>query len=303
MADERNGWIVAEETEQPGATASFPYDRMTVERFRQEFPRARWRDDLRAWFVPGTRAVRRLSKWVDREMSGILAHADARGRDAAAFDPIESAYLHADEELRVVTPYSRTVVEEMRAVPWASWDRDLKAWRIPYRSYEDLRRRWPAIEEAARRNEPEERRKRALARVETPEHAEALGRAAEFRRHRFPVALETLPPLDRPLMTARGAVAFTEVTGEYAEPDLVRRFYGLPEDGADRVWAMWRRPLLEELVGVWPARDKPGAFETTRGWWQPTHEELREARRRARIMARAHQGRAGREQPGSPTGR
>ena len=45
----------------PGATAAFPYDRMTVERFREAFPRARWRDDLRAWFVPGTRAGRRLT--------------------------------------------------------------------------------------------------------------------------------------------------------------------------------------------------------------------------------------------------
>ena len=33
----------------PGATAAFPYDRMTVERFREAFPRARWRDDLGAW--------------------------------------------------------------------------------------------------------------------------------------------------------------------------------------------------------------------------------------------------------------
>lgn len=37
----------------PGATAAFPYDHMTVERFREAFPRARWRDDLGAWFVPG----------------------------------------------------------------------------------------------------------------------------------------------------------------------------------------------------------------------------------------------------------
>ncbi len=36
-----------------GATAAFPYDCMTAERFRSAFPGARWRDDLRAWFVPG----------------------------------------------------------------------------------------------------------------------------------------------------------------------------------------------------------------------------------------------------------
>jgi hypothetical protein len=32
-----------------GATAAFPYDRVTVERFRSAFPGARRRDDLRAW--------------------------------------------------------------------------------------------------------------------------------------------------------------------------------------------------------------------------------------------------------------
>src|SRR3954453_17897390 len=65
----------------PGATAVFPYDRMTVERFREAFPRARWRDDLSAWFVPGTRAEQRLT-WLSREWSGVPAHADQRGRDA-----------------------------------------------------------------------------------------------------------------------------------------------------------------------------------------------------------------------------
>ena len=51
----------------PGATAAFPYDRMTVERFREAFPRTRWRDDLGAWFVPGKRAGRRLATWASRE--------------------------------------------------------------------------------------------------------------------------------------------------------------------------------------------------------------------------------------------
>ena len=49
----------------PGATAAFPYDRMSVEHFREAFPRARWRDDLGAWFVPGTRAERRLNVWIE----------------------------------------------------------------------------------------------------------------------------------------------------------------------------------------------------------------------------------------------
>ncbi|TIW73561.1 MAG: hypothetical protein E5V58_10135, partial [Mesorhizobium sp.] len=37
----------------PGAEARFPFDRMAVERFRQAFPRARWSDERKSWFVPG----------------------------------------------------------------------------------------------------------------------------------------------------------------------------------------------------------------------------------------------------------
>jgi len=112
-------------TQQPvegktGATAAFPYDRLTVERFRLAFPRARWRDDLRAWFVPGTTAERRLNRWLGREMSGVLTYADERGRDSFAFQPLESRYLEITDDLRIRTPYSKTVVEELRAVPWAA---------------------------------------------------------------------------------------------------------------------------------------------------------------------------------------
>ena len=127
----------------PGAVAAFPYDRMTVERFRAAFPRARWRDDLRAWFVPGTQAERRLARWAGREWSGVLAFADARGRDAFAFGPIESAYLEVGDDLMVRTPYSRDVVAVLRTVPWASWDPGAKAWRVPFRAWEEPRVRWP----------------------------------------------------------------------------------------------------------------------------------------------------------------
>ena len=133
----------------PGATAAFPYDRMTVQRFREAFPRARWRDDLGAWFVPGKRAERRLTAWMSRAWTGVLAHADQRGRDAFTFEPITSPYLEVAEDLVVRTPYSRTVIAELRAVPWARWDPASKVWRVPFRSFEELSRRWPAIEDAA----------------------------------------------------------------------------------------------------------------------------------------------------------
>jgi hypothetical protein len=59
-------------------------------------------------------------------MSGVLTYADERGRDGFAFQPIESRYLEVADDLRIRTPYSRTVVDELRLVPWAWWDGDLK---------------------------------------------------------------------------------------------------------------------------------------------------------------------------------
>ena len=51
-----------------GAVASFPYDRATVERFKQTFPRARWVEDDKSWFVPGVTAARRLDRWLARDV-------------------------------------------------------------------------------------------------------------------------------------------------------------------------------------------------------------------------------------------
>jgi hypothetical protein len=271
-----------------GATAAFPYDRLTVERFRAAFPGARWRDDLRAWFVPGTTAERRLNRWLGREMSGVLAYADERGRDAFAFEPVESRYLEAADDLRIRTPYSRTVVAELRAVPWAWWDADLKAWRVPFRSWEELRRRWPAIEAAARRNEPEERRGRQQARKGSPEQQEAAARARERRQRRHPVSDAALPPLEHVVMTRQGAVIFTDVTGELVEDAIAGRYYpDVSAAGTTLVWAVWRKPTHTELVEAWPARWPADAQELARGWWQPTIEELRIERRRAASGERA----------------
>jgi hypothetical protein len=292
---EKPGFSVA--AQQPvegktGATADFPYDRLTVERFRSAFPGARWRDDLRAWFVPGTTAERRLNRWLGREMSGVLAYADDRGRDAFAFQPVESRYLEVADDLRIRTPYSRTVVEELRAVPWAWWDGDLKAWRVPFRSWEELRRRWPAIEAAARRNEPGERQKRQRVREGTPEQQEIVARTAERRKRRYPVPDEPLPPLDRVVMTHLGAVIFTDVTGELVEHPLANRFYpDVSPGGATLVWATWRRPGHDELVKAWPARRAADTRQLARGWWQPTIEELRVERRKAASNERALESR------------
>lgn len=273
---------------EPGATAAFPYDRMTVERFRAAFPRARWRDDLGAWFVPGTTAERRLKAWSGREWTGVLEYADERGRDAFAFEPLASHYLETADDLVVRTPYSRTVVAELRMVPWARWDPTSKAWRVPFRSLEELRRRWPGIEEAARQAEPEERRKREASRRASPEHGDRLAEAAERRRNRYPVPADALPPLGRVLMTHVGCAMFEAVTGEVVEPMVAARFYpGVVAVTGTLVWATRRSPTHHELVRAWPAREKIGPAEIARGWWQPTIMVLREERRRAASLERA----------------
>ncbi len=265
-----------------GAVAAFSYDRMTVERFRAAFPGARWRDDLRAWFVPGVTAERRLGKWLGREMAGVLAHADERGRDAYVFEPIESPYLEVGDDLVVRTPFSRAVVEELRAVPWAWWDGAAKAWRVPFRSFEALRARWPAIEAAAARNTPEARRTRREAARGSADQLEAAARAAERRRRRYPVAEDRVPPLDRVVMTWVGLVVFTGMTGELVDAEVARRFYpGVAADGAALIWASWRKPAHGELVQAWPARVAASDAERARGWWQPVLAELRVERRRA----------------------
>ncbi|WP_419951972.1 hypothetical protein [Methylobacterium sp.] len=272
----------------PGATAAFPYDRMTVERFRAAFPRARWRDDLGAWFVPGTSAERRLNSWSSREWSGVLSYADERGRDAFTFDPITSTYLEVADELVVRTPYSRDVVSGLRQVPWARWDPASKVWRVPFRSLEELRRYWPGIEEAARRAEPEERRKLAESRKASPEHVDRLAEASERRRARYPVPEDALPPLGQVLMTHAGCVVLEAVSGEVVDATVAARFYqGVTTGAGTLIWATRRRPTHDELVRAWPAREVPGEAEFSRGWWQPTIEILREERRKAASLDRA----------------
>ncbi|WP_198382482.1 hypothetical protein [Roseomonas sp. KE2513] len=291
MTDETAGFTATQREAgdgTPGATAAFPYDRMTVERFREAFPKARWRDDLGAWFVPGTRAERRLKAWMGREWSGVLAYADQRGRDAFAFEPIASTYLEVGDGFVVRTPYSRTVIAELREVPWARWDPALKAWRVPFRSFEELRRRWPAIETAARIAEPEERRKREESRKASPEHEQKRAEAAERRRNRYPVPEDATPPLDRVLMTHVGSVVFEEITGELVEPTTAARFYPAVAAGAAAlIWSAWRRPSHAELVQAWPARTPPSPADLARGWWQPTIEVLRQERRKSGSLERA----------------
>ncbi|MDR6668002.1 hypothetical protein [Rhizobium sp. 1399] len=262
----------------PGANVNFPFDRMTVEQFRRRFPRARWSDIRQAWFIPGRTASRRFGKWLAEREAEIDAHADAKGRDAFDFDPIDSSYLELGKAgFRIKTPYSKTVVETLHEVPFSRWDGDLKIWHVPYRSFEELRQRWPQIEAAARRNEPEERRRRAAERKGSEEQMLSRRRSIERKRRRYPLMSGHLPPIGRVVATSYGLVVFTDITGELVEPQAVAEFY--PDVTEDHVWGLWRTPTLDELVRTWPSKTaRPEGAQ----WWTPTIDELRPARRAAR---------------------
>lgn len=264
--------ITPAEGERAGAYAAFPYDRELVRRFRKAFPRARWREEG-CWFVPGVRAARRLDVWMAGELEAIDRHADAKGRDDFEFDPLESDYLSAGDDLAVRTPWSRTVVAEMRAIPWARWDPVARVWRIPYRSVAELRRRWPAIETAARRSEPEARLARAMARPPDPL---AKRRQGDKRRRRYPVPVDDPPPLDVPVGTLFGLVVFEGSDGECPAAAEVEA-YPFAAEAPDRfLWARVRLPEYRELRPIRPS--EPG--DTSRGWWPPTAEEIDDARAR-----------------------
>lgn len=270
-----------------GVFVTFPYDAALVERFRARFPAARWNDEARAWLLPGTTAERRVAAWLQRELPEPLAFADERGRDAFAFDPIESDYLEANGDLVVRTPYSPAVIEHLRGVPWAAWDREEKVWRVPYRSLEALRSFWLSIEIAARRAEPSERKRRREELKRSPEFAHIRQREAERRRKRLAFPAAQLPPPGRPVMTARGIVVISGSDGELVDVgDTLPAQPGL-DMMQDHVWVFWRMPTLEELIRTWPARRSPDALELARGWWQPTLEDLRAARRKAKSLERA----------------
>lgn len=287
-----SGVEIVEDDDSPGAIVSFPFDAEFVARFRLTFPRARWNEQLRAWRLPGTTAVRRATRWLERNLPSAFAQADERGHDSFSFEPIVSRYLSCAEDLVVRTPYSRTVVEELRAVPWAWWNGEEKAWHVPFRSVDELRKRWPAIEAAAKRNEPEARRQRQEAAKREPGHEEMKARANEQRRHRYPVLAGAMPPLDTVVMSHAGPLVIKEVTGEIVPEQTAHQHYvwSTVQPG-DLVWTTWRRPTHDELIRTWPARQPPAAGDLSRGWWQPTLAELRAARRAARSLERARETR------------
>jgi hypothetical protein len=285
--------LASDDDERVGAYAAFPYDRDLVRRFRDRFPRARWRADEERWFVPGTTAVRRLNTWMAQELETLDRHADAKGRDAFIFEPLESPYLTIADDLKVRTPYSRTIVEALRSIPWAHWDPEERIWRVPFRSYEELKLRWPEIEEAAQRNEPEARRRR---REEQREQAseETSQIQAERRRRRYPVPGDDLPPLGFPLATDRwGVVVFEAIDVDpVGESSMANLYAHVQGDPGRYVWAHWRMPTLQEIYRTKPAQAEEGpAVRLARGWWWASRDELQERARKLREVERAQRSR------------
>lgn len=266
-------------------TVSFEFDRMTVARFRETFPNARWSDRLQAWTVPGRTARKRIDRWLASEADRKTPYEEERGRDAYQFEPILSPYLQVYERgFRVKTPFSRRVVDELRQIPFARWNGDDKVWEIPFASYDELQHRWETIEEAAKRSEPEERRKRAEARKGTEQEAKAKRRTSERNKRRLPVSSDDLPPIGRPVATSFGIVVITEVTGEIVDPQQIVEHH--PDASDEHVWAGWRTATLDEMIHTWPTREVSGEYERIRGWWQPTLDELRDARTAAKSRER-----------------
>ncbi|MCG7394815.1 hypothetical protein MHY87_18100 [Microvirga sp. ACRRW] len=285
--------VTLSDGEKPGAYAAFPYDRDLVRRFREAFPRARWRGEEQGWFVPGKTAVQRLNAWMAQELATLDRHADAKGRDAYLFESLESPYLTIADDLEIRTPYSRTIVEALRSIPWAHWNPDKKIWHVPFRSYEQLRQLWPGIEEAARRNEPAERKKRR-------EKQRRLGSEppnpiqTERRRRRYPVTGDDLPPLNTPLATVSwGVVIFEDVDSHVIEEPLEKSAYPHVKHGPERyVWARWRMPALQEVYRAKALREPEDRVQReSRGWWWPTREELQERARKLREIERAQRSR------------
>ncbi len=273
-----------EPSNRPGAYISFPYDRTMLGEFRRAFPRAIWSDDRRNWFIPGKTADRRFTRWMDGQLSERDPFGESKGRDAYDFDPIGSPYLEAGDDLCLRTPFSRTIVEELRQVPWARWDDNSRTWHVPFRSYEELRKRWPVIEAAARRNEPDARKQRRLASRGSAEELEARSRSVEGRRRRYPVPAVFPPRLGRAVSTETyGVIIFIGISQEIVPRTFSCSYPFMNNSLMEFVWASWRPATLPELISVWPARTGP---DHCSGWWLPDLEELRVSRKQARTQER-----------------
>jgi len=259
-----------------------PHDRMTVERFREAFPRARWSERRKAWFVPGRTAEKRISRWLAEIEAEAEAFADDKGRDAFAFDPIESRYLKAGTAaLLIRTPYpKRSSPKSARSVTPARTLIDVCGACLTGHtsiSGTDGRLSKASPLEVSRRQErSDEKRSVELKKTRLPRRGAGSEAASAIRFP--PIRYRSCPGNFHPYRRYRLCRSGRGI----ADAETVHAFYFPPDAGRDYVWVAWRTGKLEELVTAWPAPSGSTAEERHRGWYLPTLDELRVARRDAR---------------------
>jgi hypothetical protein len=139
-------------------------------------------------------------------------------------------------------------------------------WRVPFLSYDELRKRWSTIEAAALRNEPEERRRRRDEFKASPDYGKAKMVSEEKRRRPYPVPADNLPPLDRPLLSHEGAVALASSSSSALRKSITLRaqrplVISCGRYGGGRRMMSWcvhgqraRRPMLQIELGAGGSR-------------------------------------------------
>ncbi|MGN7126762.1 hypothetical protein [Methylorubrum thiocyanatum] len=165
-----------------GAAVRFSVaDPALLPRFKQSFPRARFRPATRSWHVPGVLAVNRVTRFAeaaaqelreaqarierilrDAEFDGHLVSLDIPGLEGRAY---LAALAHngrklstrhilvsvRDDHVRVGFAYNEEAVALVRAVPGARFLPDLRAWSVPFASVRALHGVVDRMEEALAR--------------------------------------------------------------------------------------------------------------------------------------------------------
>lgn len=238
--------IIFEATD--GAEIRFEYDADLIEDFKQAFPRARWQSHNKRWFVPGSKAKKRLMAWRDRvvdhvaETKTALQITEQKARDEIlAFNPLpKSPYVRADarEGIVINVPYYPDLSGLLRKLPESKWDPISLVWRFPYRSGEAIRSALPEIARLA---------------AEAHDKADAENRAREVEREaRLRAEIEAKAALDRQyasrhprplrqeyLVAKSPRLHFLEIEAIADHDEPVRRMFG-----------MWRRAWVAQIMGI-----------------------------------------------------
>lgn len=263
-------------------TVFFAFDRMTVARFRETFPNARWSDALKTWTVPGSTARRRIDRWLASEMGRHDPYEQERGRDAYEFEPILSSYLEVtDTGFRIRTAYSKPVVDELRQIPFARWNGDEKVWEVPYASYDDLqpggrRSRRPrrgtslkSVGNGPRRERAPSTRRRSDDGLQSAGSDDCLSQVKTCRHWAGP-----WPQPPSGTSSSRRSRANSSI------PRMRRSIIRTPTTSTCG-WDGGRPPWTNSCIYGRRKRGR-GEYERLRGWWQPDIEELRSARSAAK---------------------